>query len=116
MALMVFMGGCNSSPTPIPNGVEGHVFLGPTCPVIQAGHPCPDQPYQATLSILHSNGERIARLQTKADGSFQFALAPGEYILYPESPGGIPYAPDQPFSILASQYTQLTVTYDSGIR
>jgi len=38
------------------------------------------------------------------------------YILHPESPGVMPVAPEQTFSILSGQFTQLTVTYDSGIR
>jgi hypothetical protein len=116
MSFIIFLVGCNSSPTPLFSGVEGQVFLGPTCPVVRVDNPCPDRPYQATLSVLSVDGERIARFQTGADGSFHFALAPGKYTLRPESPSVMPHAPEQPFSILANQYTRLTVTYDSGIR
>ena len=109
--------GCGPSSTPvITSGVEGYVFIGPTCPVVQAGNPCPDKPYQATLSVLDTHGKKILKFQTDINGTFHVPLATGEYILHPESPGVMPNAPEQPFTILAGQFTKLNITYDSGIR
>lgn len=116
LGLMVILAGCISSPSLVSSGVEGQVFIGPMCPVMQVGNPCPDWTFQTTLTVLRSNGERVSSLQTGTDGSFRLALEPGEYILRPESPGGIAQAPRQIFSVLKDQYTRLTVTYDSGIR
>jgi hypothetical protein len=104
------------SPTPRGSGVEGQVLLGPMCPVVQPGQECPDQPYQATLTVKTSSGVQIVQLQTDAQGRFQVPLVPGEYVLHPESPNGIPFAGDQTFSVQTGQFTQLTVNYDSGIR
>lgn len=104
------------SPTPRGSGIEGQVLLGPMCPVVQQGQECPDQPYQTTLTVNSLNGVQIVQVQTDAQGRFQVPLVPGEYILHPESPNGIPFAGDQAFTVQTGQYTQITVNYDSGIR
>lgn len=102
------------SPTPRGSGIEGQVLLGPVCPVV--GQECPDQPYQATLTVFSPNGLQIVQFQTDEQGRFQASLVPGEYILHPESPNGLPFAGDQTFMVQTGQYTQITVHYDSGIR
>jgi hypothetical protein len=108
---------CSSAnPTPTDSGVEGQVFIGPMCPVVQVGQECPDQPYQATLTVNSPTGERIVQIQTENDGSFKIPLAPGEYILHPESPNVMPFAQEQPFTVEAEKFTQVIVNYDSGIR
>jgi hypothetical protein len=104
------------NPTPRGSGIEGQVLIGPMCPVVQQGQECPDQPYQATLTIHSMNGVQIAQFQTDEQGRFRLALAPGEYILHPESPNGIPFAGELSFVVETGRYTQLTVQYDSGIR
>jgi hypothetical protein len=104
------------SPTPRGSGIEGQVMIGPMCPVEQPGQECPDQPYQATLTVKSLSGVQIAQFQTDAEGHFRVPLVPGEYILHPESPNGIPFAGDQSFTVQTGQYTQLSVYYDSGIR
>jgi hypothetical protein len=104
------------SPTPKGSGIEGQVLIGPMCPVVQQGQECPDQPYQATLTVNSPNGVQIAQFQTDEQGRFRVSLAPGEYILHPESPNALPFAFDQPFTVSSGQYTQIAVHYDSGIR
>jgi hypothetical protein len=86
------------------------------CPVIQEGEECPDQSYQAALTVLSPNGKEIAQVQTDEEGRFRITLAPGEYILHPESPNMIPFAEEQAFLVEAGKFTQLLVRYDSGIR
>ena len=104
------------SPTPRGSGIEGQVLLGPMCPVVQPGQECPDQPYQATLTVKTPDGVQITQFQSDAQGQFKVTLVPGEYILHPESPNGVPFAGDQSFVVETGRYTQLTVNYDSGIR
>lgn len=104
------------SPTPRGSGIEGQVLLGPMCPVVQQAQGCPDQPYQATLTVTSLNGLQITQFQSDEQGRFQVSLVPGEYILHPESPNGLPFAVDQSFMVATASYTQLTVHYDSGIR
>ena len=104
------------SPTPRGSGIEGQVLLGPMCPVVQEGQDCPDQPYQATLTVTSRNGVQVAQFQSDEQGRFRVSLVPGEYILHPESPNGIPFAGDQSFTVETGRYTQITLHYDSGIR
>ena len=104
------------SPTPRGSGIEGQVLLGPMCPVSQQGQGCPDQPYQATLTVTSLNGVQITQFQSDEQGRFQVSLVPGEYNLHPESPNGLPFAGDQSFIVETGQYTQITVHYDTGIR
>ncbi len=87
---------CTPLPAPAPadSGIEGNVTVGPMCPVVQVDIPCPDQPYQATLTVLTSIGhQKIVQFQTDANGVFRVTLVPGEYILHPESPGMLPTLP-----------------------
>ena len=104
------------NPTPKGSGIEGQVLIGPLCPVVQQGQECPDQPYQATLTINNANGVQITRFQTDEQGRFKISLVPGEYILHPESPNSLPYAGDQTLTVQTGAYTQIVVHYDSGIR
>lgn len=104
------------NPTPRGSGIEGQVLIGPMCPVEQQGQGCPDQPYQATLTVNSLSGGQIIQFQTDEQGHFSVPLVPGEYILHPESPNGIPFAGDQSFIVETGRYTRITVNYDSGIR
>lgn len=107
---------CAAPPTPTGSGVEGQVFIGPMCPVVQEGQECPNQPYQAALTVLSPNGRKIVQVRTDEEGKFEIPLAPGEYILHPESPNGLPFGSDQNFVVEAGRFTDIVVNYDSGIR
>lgn len=104
------------SPMPRGSGIEGQVLLGPMCPIVPQGQECPDQPYQATLTVQSLSGVQIAQFQTDEEGHFHVPLVPGEYILHPESPSGLPFAGDQAFIVETGRYTQITIHFDSGIR
>ena len=114
--LILLLATCSVKPTPANSGVEGQVFIGPNCPVVQQGQACPDQTYQATLTVNSPNGKKITQVQTDESGRFQIPLAPGQYILHPESPNVMPFAAEQAFTVEASMFTQIIVNYDSGIR
>ena len=100
------------------SGIWGQVVLGPTCPVVQKDTPCVDRPYQATLTILTSSRQKVTQFTTGADGKFRISLSPGNYILHPESPNGAAYPTgrEQTFTVVAGQFLELTVSYDSGMR
>jgi len=115
--LLAFLLITSCSPIPSDSGIEGNVTIGPMCPVMQANNPCPDKPYQATLTVLTTTTRRkVIQFETEADGYFRVALAPGEYILHPESPNVMPYAAEIPFTVTNHQFTRVDVVYDSGIR
>lgn len=114
--MILFLSTCSMDATPADSGIEGQVLIGPMCPVVQVGQECPDQPYQATLTVNSPNGRKIVQVQADAQGRFKIPLAPGDYILHPESPNGIPSASEQSFRVQAGIFTQMVVNYDSGIR
>ncbi|MDP2975301.1 MAG: carboxypeptidase-like regulatory domain-containing protein, partial [Anaerolineales bacterium] len=61
------------------------------CPLVQFGTECPDQPYQAVLTVLRPDGRKVAEFQTNENGRFRITLAPGDYIFHPESPNVMPH-------------------------
>jgi len=105
-----------AAPTPTDSGIEGQVLIGPMCPVVREDEPCPDQPYQATLTIYNLAGRKVLQFTTDESGQFKIPLAPGQYVLHPESSNTLPYAEEQSFEVLAGQFTRIMVYYDSGIR
>src|SRR5215204_2892952 len=113
--LILLLATCSTQPavTATASGIEGQVFIGPVCPVVQQGQECPDQPYQATLVVNNLNGREVVKVQTDIQGRFKIQLEPGEYILHPESPNVMPFAGDQTFTVAAGRFTQIRVTYDS---
>ncbi len=114
---VALLAACASAPIPAADtGVEGQALLGPMCPVVRLGQPCPDQPYQATLTVLNPAGKKMAQIQTDVNGLYRLALLPGDYIMHPESPNVMPHAQDQPFTVIAGRFTKVDIAYDSGIR
>ena len=111
---------CSSLPeTPPPGtGVEGQVWIGPNCPVVIEGTPCPDLPFEADLTITDLAGNVVARARSGEDGAFQIPLPPGEYILIPQSPnqGAPPAASTVSIQVIEGRWTRVTIAYDSGIR
>ncbi len=101
------------------SGIEGQVLLGPVCPVLREGIPCPDQPYQATIVVW--NAERTKKLDTfttDEEGRFRVALAPGEYYIDPRPPdsGGPPTGIPQTITVPQNRFARISIEYDSGIR
>ena len=118
IVLLVLACGLFATPTPTDSGITGKVLLGPVCPVMIEGQECPDQPYQATLTVNSLEGRKIVQFQSDEEGNFNVPLPPGEYILHPETPEGapLPFAEEQRFTVLPGEFTRLLVQYDSGIR
>jgi hypothetical protein len=114
--LIIALSTCSVKPSAEDSGIQGQVFIGPMCPVVQVGEECPDQPYQALLTVNSPKGERIVQFQTDKEGRFRIPLQPGEYILHPESPNSLPFAAEQSVIVEDGRYTQVIVNYDSGIR
>jgi len=115
-AASILLGACAGSTPEGAQGVEGQVLIGPMCPVMVEGQPCPDQPYQATLAILDTNGRELIRVETDTAGRFKVALEPGSYTMQPQPGEGIAFASPFDFSVQEGTFTQVMVLYDSGIR
>ena len=114
--LILILAACSARPQLTNSGIEGQVFVGPMCPVVQVGQECPDQPYQAVLTVTSIEGERIVQIQTDETGRFRIPLEPGDYILHPESPNTLPFAKEQTVTVEEGKFTEVVVNYDSGIR
>ncbi len=106
-----------TAPPSAASGVEGYVTIGPQCPVVQEGSPCPDAPFEAALTLVDPvTGATVASGRSDASGYFRLDAPPGSYRLVPESFGALPYASEQDVTVPASGYAQVAVPYDSGIR
>ncbi|HEY5984254.1 MAG TPA: hypothetical protein VIU38_12365 [Anaerolineales bacterium] len=112
-ALLVF----TACAPPADSGIQGHISAGPTCPVVRVDVPCPDQPYAGTLTILaEKTGFRIAQVTADATGYYRVSLAPGTYVVQPESPGVMPRGTDITVVVLPHSFTTQDIVYDTGIR
>jgi hypothetical protein len=115
--LLLLLASC-SPRIPANTGIEGQVLVGPMCPVVQQDQECPDQPYQAALTVLTPTGSKVTVFTTDTEGRFRIPLAPGTYVLHPESPQDLPLpvAAEQTFTVVEGLFTQISVIFDNGIR
>lgn len=97
-------------------GIDGLVLVGPQCPVVRQDDPCPDAPYQAWIVIRDASGDFVGRVRSATDGTFRAGLAPGDYVLHPESGSPFPTAGPLAVSVSAGTWTEVLISFDSGIR
>lgn len=119
VVLSVGAGGCGSSDLLGPDalqGIEGIALLGPLCPVVSEDDPCPDRPFETSIDVRRPSGKRVARIRTGEDGRFRVGLRPGSYVLDPVSGDPFPVSAAQDVEVVEGVYTQVVVTYDTGIR
>ena len=99
------------------SGIEGIVLIGPACPgPVRTDTPCPDQPFQAVISVLNSGEQVVQEIKTAEDGLFRIELPPGTYTLQPQAPNVVTRAADQSVTVEAGQFISVTIVYDSGMR
>ena len=100
------------------SGVRGQVLLGPTCPVVQEGSPCPDEPLGGVEVRALTAGGAIAEATSGEDGRFELELPPGRYTLEavvdPDGPGM--FAKPVAVTVTAGAFVEVVVPVDSGIR
>ena len=97
-------------------GIDGLVLLGPMCPVQRQDDPCPDTPYEAWISVRTTGGVLVTRVRSDEEGRFRVGLRPGSYTLDPESEGQFPTAGEQAVEVDEGVYTEVIVSFDTGIR
>ena len=107
-----------AAPAPADSGIRGRVTIGPMCPVVQEGIPCPDQPLVATIRVRRPDGKLVATARSGKEGRFRIYLAPGRYRLVPLSPAAatLPYAAPIVARVRPHAFTRVAIQYDSGIR
>ena len=98
------------------SGIEGQVFISPTCPGPQRiGEVC-ERPYPTRITVLDSQGAVLTTVDTDEAGRFRVPLPPGTYTLRPRTTGVPPRAGEQTVTVDAGRYTHVRIDYDSGIR
>jgi len=102
------------------SGVKGTVSLGPICPVIQnpPDPQCSDKPYQTLISVFRSNNTSnvFATTESKADGTFEISLPPGDYVLDAKGGTTLPRCSQISVNVGPSRYTEALISCDTGIR
>jgi hypothetical protein len=117
-AVLILLAGCQ----PRAKGVlEGHVSIGPLCPVerIPPDPRCQptEETYKAWPLAVTRNGVTVATITAGADGRFRVELSPGTYIVRLANPqqfgsGSLPAT----VTISSSETTTLDIDIDTGIR
>ena len=101
------------------SGIEGTVLSGPSCPVVQAGSPCPDRPISAPIKITRLSDGEATTITSDDEGRFRINEPAGDYEVTPLPIAGqaLP-APgqSQQVTVEAGQFAEVTISYDSGIR
>jgi hypothetical protein len=112
--------GSGQGPAPaLASGIVGRTMVGPECPVFQAASPCPDRPLRARLVVTaEGSTEPVATVVTDGAGHFHIPLAPGRYTVQPGNLTGaaLPAARPVTVTVVTSRFTDLTISFDSGIR
>jgi hypothetical protein len=100
------------------SGIRGTAHVGPQCPVVQAGSPCPDAPFDGEIRVSTPDGDEVTTAPTGDGGSFEIALEPGTYVVdvVVENPGGPPFAKPVTVEVESGSFAVVDVAVDSGIR
>ena len=111
-------GGEQADPADAPaGGVRGAVTSGPQCPVVVAGSPCPDAPWQGTVRISATQGDVVREVETDDRGRFEVALGGGSYIVVAViEPGRMSTGSPQTVTLVDGEWAEVTLLVDTGIR
>lgn len=101
---------------PTGSGAYGYVTAGPTCPVEQAGQPCPPRPVSAEVDARDAAGSTVRSTNSDSSGRYSLSLPVGDYTLVVVTPSGFPRCPDTPVTVRAGAPTRADISCDTGIR
>lgn len=97
-------------------GLKGFVTIGPLCPGHdRSGGPCPDKPYEATITIWR-DGKEVGHARSDPQGRFMVELPAGTYKVVGESPRIYPRSDPQAATVIGGQTTFVEIKYDTGMR
>ena len=121
LLLLAACGDAGSEEAAPTSGVEGHVLLGPQCPVEVEGEPCEDEPAADVEVTVHEQnpgesytaGAVVASTRTDADGRYRVAVEPGEYVVTAEA--GM-FCELMDVRVVDGEFATMDVPCDTGIR
>lgn len=120
MVIAVFLvaASCQNA-EPLNSGIRGTATLGPLSPVETMGE-TNEAPYAGAVIIVKnaSGSKEIARTKTAEDGTFTVVLSEGSYSVEGVNPEGtmLPYAAPFEVQVEKDKYTDIMVSFDTGIR
>jgi hypothetical protein len=100
-------------------GITGLATAGPVCPVEQPGDPnCAPRPVAgAFIVVSDASGAEVGTTITRADGSFDLQLAPGDYVVQGRPVDGLMGAPGLvSVTVRDGSLVKVELAYDTGIR
>ena len=120
-SLVLMLGACgDGAPDPVDaptGGVRGIVTAGPQCPVVVAGSPCPDRPWQGTVRISATQGDVVREVETDDGGRFEIALGAGSYVVVAVTdPERMSTGSPQTVTVVDGAWAEVTLLVDTGIR
>ena len=116
VALLTSCGSSSPRPSNAARGVlTGVVDSAPTCPVEQAGSPCPPRPVAGAAVVALRGTDARSMARTDAQGRFRLTLAYGTYTIRATNVGGIGSTATKIVTIGPTN-APIELTVDSGIR
>jgi hypothetical protein len=112
----------DAMPSPPAGGATGIIGLataGPVCPVERPGDPtCVPRPVAgAFIVVSDASGNDVGTTTTRADGSFDLQVPPGDYVVQGRPVDGLMGAPDLvSVAVREGSLTKVDLAYDTGIR
>ncbi len=114
---------CKFAQCPIPetSGIKGIVLLGPICPVVKnpPDPQCADKPYATKLAVTTADQVSVIKeFISDENGKFSVGLPPGEYAIRTAAAANIlpRCSSNGTIRVGANNYTEITVSCDTGIR
>ncbi len=105
----------STSVTPKAQGIEGTITYGPTSPICGDTNPC-YIPYETTMSVYNAkNNNYVTSFSSDSEGMFSVELKAGTYVVKSDSISRF-NPPAQTVKVVSGSYTDLSITFDSGIR
>ena len=100
------------------SGIRGKVLRGPLAGGPLVGDQPDEAPFRATFIVTDGDGNEVGRFQSDDDGSFELALAPGDYVIVPEASAPVfrPEQQQQAVTVPEGEMVELTLRYDTGMR
>lgn len=100
------------------SGISGTTVVDVGCPALPVAETCAVKPLPAHISIVDQAGAKISETTSNDRGEFRFELPPGDYEVRASNVTGapLPYVPPVHVTVPAGQVTNLTITFDSGVR